>query len=113
MSVKDIFWTWINNNSLVENNFETEFPHLIIQAGVWGDYYTTVQDYYIMPRGGIKYEITPKFDIFVRSGLYNLYPFDIQDVDEEEGNPIQRQFELAANPARSEMVIILFTLVSL
>jgi len=41
----------------------------------------------LSPRGGIKWEMNDRFDLFARTGLYNAYPLSVFTLDEEMGNP--------------------------
>jgi len=62
-------------------------PHLIFQVGIVANGYLNNNEMNIMPRGGLKYELTPELDIFVRGGMYNLYSFDLSYLDNDYGNP--------------------------
>ncbi|MBN1523200.1 MAG: TonB-dependent receptor plug domain-containing protein [Spirochaetales bacterium] len=82
----------LNNNILyfVSANIMDDwelFPNLIIQLGVWTDYFTGTNEIKIMPRGGIKYEVIDDLAVFVRAGLYNLHPFSPFLLDTDAGNP--------------------------
>jgi hypothetical protein len=63
------------------------FPHLILELGAVANGYLNTGEANILPRGGIKYEITPELDVFARGGMYNLYPFDFSYLDKNYGNP--------------------------
>ncbi len=70
----------------IEDDWEI-FPHVIIEAGAVANGYLNNGEVNILPRGGLKYEITPEMDVFVRGGMYNFYPFDLSYLDKKYGNP--------------------------
>ena len=62
-------------------------PSWIVQFGVRGEYYNANNEYDINPQAGLKYEITKKLDVFFRTGIYDLLPVDIIEIDPTYGNP--------------------------
>ncbi len=60
---------------------------LILQVGARAEYFIKTGEWAYCPRGGIKWEITPELDYYIRSGLYNAFPTSILMLDEEKGNP--------------------------
>lgn len=62
-------------------------PQLILQAGLRGEYYFYTPEYQINPRGGIKWEMTKDLSMFVRGGLYSMFPFNWNYINSNTGNP--------------------------
>ncbi|MBI4977241.1 MAG: TonB-dependent receptor plug domain-containing protein [Spirochaetes bacterium] len=65
----------------------TVVPGLIMQLGARGEYFLRTKEWIAEPRGGLKIEATSDLDIFLRGGLYAFYPFSMQMLEGNTGNP--------------------------
>lgn len=65
----------------------TVVPSLILQAGLRGEYNFFTPEYQLNPRGGVKWEMTKEMGLYIRGGLYSMFPLNWNYINTNTGNP--------------------------
>jgi hypothetical protein len=69
----------------IMDNWEI-LPSIILEAGIRGEYYSRVKSQAYDPQCGIKFELSKEWDVYFRSGLYQLFPMEFMKTDPTYGN---------------------------